>query len=837
MNGIVADQRNRRIATVAVLVGLMGATLFFGLQAHPSSFDDAYITYRYAQNIAAGRGFVYNDGESVLGTTTPLYTLLLAGLSFLVPDIPLLSHYLGMLAWMLCIPLIYGIGRTGGREAVGLVAAALIAFNPLFARVLGMETNLYVLFALATFYLYLKGRPIAAGFCASLSFLTRWDGILVVAVLLFAEMLKGKRGFFRAGLVCACVIVPWLVYSYVTFGSIFPNSFHAKLGQGWNQNLGGEEIGPFARGLVHIGVSAYEASPLFLIWIPLAVLGLASLFYHRFKWWPLLLWTLLYMVGYIALGVLRYPWYYPPVVPAFVLLVASGIDLLAQFVSRYIQWSASRAASIAALGVLCLIPSAHWLVQTQRTEIDPHSATYFEVGNWLQANTPPGSSVALLEIGIVGFYSDRTVVDTMGLVSPDMVGHLDTWLQTLQFAINHYWPDYVVALERTAWMGVVGEHWFREAYALETEIENDADPVAPARIFHRRSGFPPREFVLDSAQDFQLDGTIILHRMQVVDNRVRQGENLQAELQWSVQADVDTDYRFHFELANTIDGQRWTLASHLQPMRGGNPTTQWRAGDQVVDGYSLTVPDQVPSGSYWLQLVASKEDGPVTFSDRAGNTIERATIGKIAIGTVSAVVGEPAFPTNVSFADNISLTGYDLLCTAAEGTFSLILYWEATDRVSKNYTVFVHLLSPDDELVAQHDGEPLLPTTQWTTGTRVPDMHVLQVPPGQRLSDHKVRLGLYHWPDMERVPIDSASCQAVRDAALLLGTIHDDGSQPSTDPVCPGVWWRDALDSCGPAQSYQPVCCSDQLGSPLLQSFAGRNAEIVCSRLVKLGGW
>jgi hypothetical protein len=40
--------------------------------------DDAFITYRYARNLATGRGFVYNEGERVLGTTTPLYAMILA---------------------------------------------------------------------------------------------------------------------------------------------------------------------------------------------------------------------------------------------------------------------------------------------------------------------------------------------------------------------------------------------------------------------------------------------------------------------------------------------------------------------------------------------------------------------------------------------------------------------------------------------------------------------------------------------------------------------------------------------------------------------------------------
>jgi arabinofuranosyltransferase len=51
------------------------------LVSGPRIIDDAYITFRYAQNLVSGMGLVYNPGEHVLGTTTPLYTFLLALLS------------------------------------------------------------------------------------------------------------------------------------------------------------------------------------------------------------------------------------------------------------------------------------------------------------------------------------------------------------------------------------------------------------------------------------------------------------------------------------------------------------------------------------------------------------------------------------------------------------------------------------------------------------------------------------------------------------------------------------------------------------------------------------
>ena len=37
--------------------------------------DDAFITYRYAENLAYGKGFLFNEGEKVQGTSSPLYTV------------------------------------------------------------------------------------------------------------------------------------------------------------------------------------------------------------------------------------------------------------------------------------------------------------------------------------------------------------------------------------------------------------------------------------------------------------------------------------------------------------------------------------------------------------------------------------------------------------------------------------------------------------------------------------------------------------------------------------------------------------------------------------------
>src|SRR5438105_2649940 len=64
----------KRTCALPALVALLAR-----LATGPHPIDDAYITFRYARNLAEGVGLVYNPGEWVLGTTSPLWAILLAG--------------------------------------------------------------------------------------------------------------------------------------------------------------------------------------------------------------------------------------------------------------------------------------------------------------------------------------------------------------------------------------------------------------------------------------------------------------------------------------------------------------------------------------------------------------------------------------------------------------------------------------------------------------------------------------------------------------------------------------------------------------------------------------
>src|SRR5687768_3192429 len=103
---------------VGLWVGLVAGLLFWLFRHY--GYDDPYITYRYAGNLASGAGFVYNAGERILSTTTPLYTLILAAVGLLGADIPIASNLIGSICLALGGLAFWRLGQAWQSQTVGV---------------------------------------------------------------------------------------------------------------------------------------------------------------------------------------------------------------------------------------------------------------------------------------------------------------------------------------------------------------------------------------------------------------------------------------------------------------------------------------------------------------------------------------------------------------------------------------------------------------------------------------------------------------------------------------------------------------------------------------------
>ena len=297
------------------LVLALAARLDFARRLHFAA-EDAYITFRYAENWARGLGPVYNAGERVMGFSSPLWTAWLAVGAVL--HVPLLAWArtwsvgfdLGALVLMAAL-----LSREAGRASAWAFACFFAVF-PLFSAnaVLGMETSLLVFLLAAAARAIAARRGTLAGVALGALALTRPEGLAVALVVAwFAPP--------RARIVAGAIALAGLAALTAYFGSPVPQSVTAKaLTYGVGQR-------GFALAWIEGFVPAFlhhrwqdllEGQHLFavsVVTLPAAVLGVAALARGRKVAFAVALGGLLVLLGYCALGVPYFGWYY--VLPLF----------------------------------------------------------------------------------------------------------------------------------------------------------------------------------------------------------------------------------------------------------------------------------------------------------------------------------------------------------------------------------------------------------------------------------------------------------------------------------------------------------------------------------------
>ena len=428
---------------------------------HRVQMDDPYITYRYARNLADGRGFNYNEGERVLGTTAPLYAVLLSVPGRIAGNYPLISTLLSGAALGALGLLIGRILADFNESRAGFVAAFLVVLNPYLGDVLGFELILFQALIFGAYAAYFSGRPSLAALLLALGTLTRGDGLVPAGLILGHHLWIHRREAWRPLLVFAVVVGGWSVYAAWTFGSPFPNTLEAKRAMGasglW-RSLG--------HGILYTGRRYVESSPLFVWFLLPALLGVGRICRLDRRILLIAGWPLLIFSGYWAMGVPAAYNYYAGLVPLLMILTALGTVSLAGRVAN--RWSGWRRHEVRLTALLCVPLLVALLTPTVKLlgrEPQPRYPIYKSAGEWLAANTPAAASVGMVEIGIVGFYSNRYIVDVCGLVTPTVGPHMAAG--DVAWPVRTYRPDFVL-LHDPLWVSLEGPiasaPWFRDSY-------------------------------------------------------------------------------------------------------------------------------------------------------------------------------------------------------------------------------------------------------------------------------------------------------------------------------------------------------------------------------------
>lgn len=488
----------------------------------PRTIDDAFITFRYARNLLDGLGFVYNAGEQVLGTTTPLYTLLMAALAGLTGwrDFPWLALSVNALADAVTCLLLFRLGRAlTARSGVGLAAALLWAVAPMSVTfaIGGMETSVFILLLTLSADLYLGSHYRAAAFVSALLLLTRPDGLIFVGLLALDLTVRGWRTqrtlpWREAGLFLL-TLTPWVVFALWTFGSPLPNSIAAKT-EAYRLEAGSALI----RLIQHYSTPFFENEFLgsgwqlagVFVYLFLTLSAGVAAFRRDSRTWPLAVYPWLYFVVFAAANPLIFRWYLAPPLPFFFLFILAGLGQLAENLSRLQKrFQPQPSAFNFPFGFFFLLPSAFFLFTslaawTLRPDHGPQQPApqmawhalellYTEVGQELAGRVAPQRTViAAGDIGALGYFSGARVLDTVGLISPQASAYfpLDHALHAMTYAVPPQLildeqPDYVVFLEIYVRNGMLRDTRFQAEYRLIRKIPTDIYGSDGMLIFER----------------------------------------------------------------------------------------------------------------------------------------------------------------------------------------------------------------------------------------------------------------------------------------------------------------------------------------------------------------
>ena len=207
------------------------------------TIDDAFITFRYARNLAQGNGLVFNLGERVEGVTSLSWTLLLAAVETVRLPVEPAAFVFGVAFALLALRESYLLGRSlGASVGACLTAVALVAVHGRFWLVAGngLEGGLFAfLVVLVTRKTVEEADTRLIGVLLGLLFMTRPEGLAILPVVAGYQLLGASRSrsadrteartravtLSAAALAVVGAVAIWRLGYY---GALLPNSVAAK---------------------------------------------------------------------------------------------------------------------------------------------------------------------------------------------------------------------------------------------------------------------------------------------------------------------------------------------------------------------------------------------------------------------------------------------------------------------------------------------------------------------------------------------------------------------------------------------------------------------------------
>jgi len=494
---------------------LLALVIVVTIAAHvlpsPRTIDDAFITFRYSRNINAGEGFVYNPGVYTLGTTTPLYTLLMSAISAITgaqdyPWYALTVNALAAAGTATCLFLL--LRRLTGSAWLGALIGILWGISPISVAfsVGGMETSLNIFWFVGAVYFFVTDRRRWLGLFVGLAFLTRIDTVIWIGPLLLHQLVVFwwqhrdesllRRIPWTTWIMALVVVLPWMIFAFLYFGSPVPNSIAAK-SVVYAMQPGAAFVSffrayvvPFSDYQLLGSVGVMLASPFYLIFI---LTGIVYIYKHERRLLPFVIYPWLYMAAFSIANPLVFRWYVAPPLPALIFGIIVGAWTIAQAVQNRIQRLPVVPLAMAGLSLLWISASiAGWTAEPDHGPQRPapemawhqQELYYREMVEMLvnEYGVTEDTPVAAPDIGVIGYVTNSRIIDPVGLIDPGMAPYYPVDKTLIPEGQNYAIPPqiifdrnpaYLVTMEAAVRLGLEMEPAFQAAYELVYEIPTD----------------------------------------------------------------------------------------------------------------------------------------------------------------------------------------------------------------------------------------------------------------------------------------------------------------------------------------------------------------------------
>jgi hypothetical protein len=420
------------------------------------TWEDALISVLHSENAARGLGLTHvQPGPPLHGFTSPLSVLLplvgdLVHIGFGLSFLKILSALCGgIAAWLgarICLNL-------GLPRALALTVAGYLAFehHQIMWGMAGMETQVVTVAYLYSIDRLQRGTQWQKGLSLGFAMLARPDAAIWVGMACAVELWRAWksrvcRRFVPVAAGLAVLYAPWLIFTFLYYGSPVPNTIMAKSmgipGVAWQ--LHGKSIlaqaqvlldrfwtvfatlGPAYGGNGGGGfMPLWDGSTISRLVILVALPGLVAALWKR-HFDALLVYAFVgAYAAYLTVGVnCIFLWYTAPVTAVAVIGGAYG----ARWTMEFFLAPPARARMAAELGVAYIAALALVLPETMHSDrcIQRYveSGEREQIGRYLGSVAKPSDTIGSESLGYVGYYSRRTVYDYPGLCSRKVVHFL-----------------------------------------------------------------------------------------------------------------------------------------------------------------------------------------------------------------------------------------------------------------------------------------------------------------------------------------------------------------------------------------------------------------------------